>query len=760
MNAARKLLIIVMIYSFFAGQTAMALSEEKSIVPLPSSGNVTLSLAEYNRLVDLAAKSMKAHEKPPIAYTIERADLKLNVGADSVLGTVLLDGQIFSKVETKVPLANGMTILNARQQGKGLPLFEEGHTATAVLPGESAFSVELDAGLPLAIEAGRASFSLPAPAAGSVRLVLAIPGEHTDVRISPGLITSRSSEKGQTTIEAALVPGQTANVWWTTREIAAPVAPKEVRFLSEVKTLVSVGEADLKIAALADITMLQGEPAEFAVKVPEDFEITDVSGATVESSDEDSGILTIHLTGGAQKSHQFLISMERTLNDSKAEVPFISFKDAQRETGEVLVEGAGAMELTAKEGGSLKRMDVKEVNPFLRSLAHSPLQAAFRYHREPNEAPALALAWTRFPDSNVLAAVAEHAVVTTLVTSEGRSLTEVDLTIRNQAQPFLKVDLPQGATILSADVAGEKVKPVQGPDGNRVPLLRANFRPEGAYNVSYVFMHSGTPFAKKGGSEIALPSMDVPISVLEWEVFLPEQYKVKHFGGDAIAESLLPPIEMQAAGEPRYNGGIGAGYGGGVGGGISAPAPKPLLPGQVGGVVVDPQGAVIAGATVKVTQAERGITRVTTSDSFGNWAVSGIPTGRVKVEVSAPGFQSSVLNIDHSAENASRADSRLSVGSATETVEVTAEAPMIETTQSQVGSTFSMNGPRTSSGRGRDKKKDQAQPASQNVFNLQKRVAGVLPVSIDVPRAGHSYRFARALVLDEQTKLSFEYKTK
>jgi hypothetical protein len=758
MNAARKLLSIVMIYSFFAGQTAMALSEEKSIVPLPSSGNVTLSLAEYNRLVDLAAKSMKAHEKPPIAYTIERADLKLNVGADSVLGTVLLDGQIFSKVETKVPLASGMTILNARQQGKALPLFEEGNTATAVLPGQSAFSVELDAGLPMAIEAGRASFSLPAPAAGSVRLVLAIPGEHTDVRISPGLITSRSSEKGQTTIEAALVPGQTANVWWTTREIAAPVAPKEVRFLSEVKTLVSVGEADLKIAALADITMLQGEPAEFAVKVPEDFEITDVSGATVESSEEDAGILTMHLTGGAQKSYQFLLSMERTLNDWKAEVPFISFKDAQRETGEALVEGAGAMELTAKEGGSLKRMDVKEVNPFLRSLAHSPLQAAFRYHREPNEAPALALAWTRFPDSNVLAAVAEHAVVTTLVTSEGRSLTEVDLTIRNQAQPFLKVDLPQGAAILSADVAGEKVKPVQGPDGNRVPLLRANFRPDGPYNVSYVFMHAGAPFAKKGGSEIALPSMDVPISVLEWEVFLPDQYKVKHFRGDAVSESLLPPIIMAAEDGREFdrlqsfstlNPGV-------------APIPQagPVAPGGLAGTVIDPQGAVIAGATVTVSEPERGITRSTTSDSSGAWSVPPLPAGSVKVEISATGFQAFVSQFHHDGVNARRVDSKLSVGGTTETIEVTADAPIIDTTQSQVGSTFSMNGPRTYSGGGRDKKKDQAQPASQNVFNLQKRVAGVLPVSIDVPRAGHSYRFARALVLDEETKLSFEYKTR
>ena len=762
MNSIRKAFVLVLIYSFIAGQSAMAMGEERTVLPLPPSGNVTLSLAEYNRLVDLAAKATRKHEQPPIPYTLERAGLKLRVGTDSVLGTVLLDGQVFTKNEAKVPLASGMTILNARQEGHTLPLFEEGQTATAVLPGQSAFSVSLDAGLPLAIETGRASFNLPVPSAGSARLTLAIPGEHTDVHISPGLITSRISQKGETTVEAALVPGQTANIWWATREVAAPAAPRELRFLSDVKTLVSVSESDLKIAALADITVLQGQPAEFVVNVPEDFEITDVSGATVDSSEQDGSELTIHLTAGSQKSHQVLITMERELKDSSAQAPFISFKNSQRETGEVLVEGAGAMELTAKEGGSLKRMDVKEVNPYLRSLAHSPLQAAFRYHREPNEAPTLALAWTRFPDSSVLAAIAERAVVTTLVTSEGRSLTEVALTLRNQAQPFMKVDLPQGATIVSADVAGEKVKPVQGPDGNRIPLLRPNFRPTDLYTVSFVFMHSGTPFAKKGGSEISLPSMDVPISVMEWEVFLPDQYKVKHFGGDAISANLLPEVEMQTAEESGSSVGIGGFYAvGGVAGGVVAPAGKPLLPGQIGGVVIDPQGAVVAGATVKVTQAERGITRITMSDSSGNWVVSGIPAGRVKVEASAQGFNSTVVNLSHNGVNSSRADLHLSVGGTTETIEVTADAPVIETTQSQVSSTFSNERREFSGGSGgRDKKKDLPQQASQNVFNLQKRVAGVLPVSVDVPRAGHSYRFARALVLDEETKLSFDYKTR
>ena len=44
-------------------------------------------------------------------------------------------------------------------------------------------------------------------------------------------------------------------------------------------------------------------------------------------------------------------------------------------------------------------------------------------------------------------------------------------------------------------------------------------------------------------------------------------------------------------------------------------------------------------------------------------------------------------------------------------------------------------------------------------MNLQKRVAGVLPIRVDVPRAGNSYRFVRPLVIDEETKVTFNYRT-
>jgi hypothetical protein len=50
--------------------------------------------------------------------------------------------------------------------------------------------------------------------------------------------------------------------------------------------------------------------------------------------------------------------------------------------------------------------------------------------------------------------------------------------------------------------------------------------------------------------------------------------------------------------------------------------------------------------------------------------------------------------------------------------------------------------------------------ASANVLNLQRKIAGVLPVAIDVPRTGTSFSFVRPLVLDEETKVTFSYKSR
>ncbi|MFN2531788.1 MAG: carboxypeptidase-like regulatory domain-containing protein [Pyrinomonadaceae bacterium] len=715
---------------------------DASLPPPGSAGTVTLSLAEYNRLVELATKKPTAPNAAPLPFVLSRAVFNLRVEDQLLRGTVEIEGTSLEKGSVKIPLSAGLTVLDASQSNKFLPMSREGDVHSGIISSSGAFSVKLNVASEIASEGGRASFALPVPASGSSLMTLDLPGNHANVGVEPGLITDRKSEQGHTIIDATLEPGKTARVWWTTREIAAPLAQREIRFLSDIKSVVSVGDSQVRVAALCDINVVQGEAAEFKVPLPAGFDLTDVTGSTLESSEIDNSVLTLRVREPSRRNHQFLIAIERTNQKTKVDAPLFSFNGAQRETGELLIEGIGTMDLTATESGALRRMDVREATAIAKSLSRFPLQAAFRYNRHQGDTSKLELEWTQFPDSAVLSAVAERATVTTLTNVEGKSLTEVALRVRNHAQPFVKVELPAGAQLLSAEVEGERVKPVVGPDGSRVPLLRAGLNSSGTYTVSFVYLSSGVRFSKAGAYEMGLPKVDIPISLLTWEVSLPARLQIKQFGGNALAAELFPSTaqnfsldgvdDFDAAVDPSaVTTDIGS-----------------LENGQMGGIVVDPMGAVVPRAVITVVNKQTGSITTVQSNDEGRWIATGVQSGPVTVTIDSPGFAKLEHDFAYVTTHPARIGSTLQVATVTETVQVTAGITSLENEnrivedQVRKSQLFLLTTP------------------SQNVMNLQRRVAGILPVHIDVPQSGRSYRFIRPLVLDEETKISFQYKTK
>ena len=713
--------------------------------PLPTAGppgTVTLTLTEYNRLIDLATRKAKTPPGVPLPFVLSRAVFKLRVEKQTLVGTVDIDGSLLESGPVKTPLTTGLTVLEAKQAGTALPLMQEGPNHSAILIGPGPFAVSLGVAAPLTIEAGRASFILPTPLATSTTLTLELPGNHANVRVEPGLVTSRTNLNGQTVVEAALEPGKPARVWWTTREIAAPVAQRDVRFLSDIKQVVSVGDSQLRVTALCDLIVVQGEAAEFKVPLPEGFDLTAASGNTLESTDLSGNTLTLRVHDPAKRNHQFLIALERANRETKVEAPLLAFSGAQRETGEVLVEGVGAMELIATESGGLRRMDVKEAGAITRSLSHFPLQAAFRYNRRATDTPKLRLEWRQFLDADVLSAVAERATVTTLANIEGRVLTEVTLRVRNHSQPFLKVELPAGAQLFSAEIEGQTVKPVQGADGSRVPLLRAGLDSSRPYSVSFVYLSSGSRFGKTGNYDMGLPRLDIPVNLLMWEVSLPDRLEVKQFGGNALPAEVFPAAVaqnflMDGIDNNDYEANLWSGND------LST-----LQPGQVGGIIVDPAGAVVAGAEVTAVNTQTGTTLTTRSDGDGNWVISGLPPGATSVTISSPGFKRTQQNFQLQSSQPVRMGTTLDVSAANEVVTVTSDVKKLELQSRQVQDLAQLN-------------RGAAMTApSQNVVNLQKRVAGILPVRIDVPKSGKSYRFVSPLVLDEETRITFQYRSR
>jgi Carboxypeptidase regulatory-like domain len=714
--------------------------------PAGPPGTVTLPLADYDRLVERAASPPRPPAAAPVSAVLSRVSLALRVADGAVRGTMDLAGEAYRP--GPVHLFDGRGLLDARQAGRPLAVRLEGNGPDAVITEPGPLALTLDWAGEVVTGPGRASFTVPVPPAGTARASVDLPGPELEVQVTGGVVVERSSAGGRTLLDVALEPGGAAQLSWTVRESAEVAAPREVRFLSDLKTLVTAAESDIRLTTLVDLTVVQGEPTQVDVALPAGFEVVAASGATLEDSAPIAGGLRLTLREPERRRHQILLNLERAVADGsfKTELPLPTLAAAQRETGEVALEGVGTLELDAQEAGSLRRMDVSETGGPLRALAREPLLAAFRYHRRPDEAPRLPVEVRRFPTAAVLAALAERASVTTLVTNEGRTLTEVSLTVRNQAQPFLRVGLPAGATLLSAEVAGEGVKPVTGADGTRVPLLRTGFRPSGPYAVSFVYLAPGAPFANKGEATFSLPRLDVPVSVLDWELFLPDRYKVKTTGGDMLTGMSAVPVYAYSGtvsgrsyGVP---GGVVGGMVGGVSGGVASNDYSAVFAsrsGDVVGVVVDQTGSVIPGATV--TLSGIGPSRTETSDENGGFAFSGLVPGQYRIDAQLTGFSSVSYTLPFNGTPRS-AMLTLRVSTVSEEITISASAPSVETR------------------RGNERKADEPEPqqASANVSNLQRRVAGVLPVRLDVPRAGTSYRFFRPLVVDEETTVRFAYK--
>ena len=133
--------------------------------------------------------------------------------------------------------------------------------------------------------------------------------------------------------------------------------------------------------------------------------------------------------------------------------------------------------------------------------------------------------------------------------------------------------------------------------------------------------------------------------------------------------------------------------------------------------------------------------------------ISDVPSGPVTVTGQMSGFSSARRSFVFD-QRPRQADLMLQVGGLQETVTVTAEAPFINTRSSESSQTIRMNEPKTM----QSDTSQRADVPSANVQSLQRRAAGVLPIRIEVPRAGTSHRFVKPLVIDEETVVSFRYR--
>ena len=107
---------------------------------------------------------------------------------------------------------------------------------------------------------------------------------------------------------------------------------------------------------------------------------------------------------------------------------------------------------------------------------------------------------------------------------------------------------------------------------------------------------------------------------------------------------------------------------------------------QISGTVTDPSGAVLPGVEITATQTETSVSRTAVSNETGAYVLPNLPIGPYRLDASLPGFRSFLQTGIVLQVNSNPAiNIVLQVGQLSETIEVQANAAMVETRSTGVG---------------------------------------------------------------------------
>ena len=111
--------------------------------------------------------------------------------------------------------------------------------------------------------------------------------------------------------------------------------------------------------------------------------------------------------------------------------------------------------------------------------------------------------------------------------------------------------------------------------------------------------------------------------------------------------------------------------------------------GSILGTVTDQATASIAGAAIRITDIDTGVSTSTLSNTTGSYAVSFLPQGNYRVEVTAKGFAHTVIpSVKLHVGDTLHLNFIIQVGKTQQTIAVTAETPMLQSASTSTGQTI------------------------------------------------------------------------
>lgn len=496
------------------------------------SGEVTISLQEYLKML---SGEDQARKLPPRPFTLSGAESRADISGDWLRVRTTCRLELTAPGWQEIPLLSTEAALSGtRLDGKPTPVYQKEGKYFLLTQGLGAHRLELDYQLPLGGKGQRRSTNFRTLDSPVSRLQLVLPGADYDLITNPPVpATARKN-----VVQIAFTGGadRSTMLSWSPRR-KANSANRTARLRAEVKTKVTISERTARCTSTVDYNIRGGEVEILRLKLPQGTEVVEVACSGLAGWNVTEGQLNVALSRSAAEALTLKVVYESPIANinSTWELPSLNVLNVRSVKGWVAIGGSGNIEVTTADLSESRNVEPSQLP---REICGDAVLAAVKYSSQPFR---VTLETRKGEEVALLTASIDSGEVRTLVTGDGKVISNFVYQMRNNRKQYLELRLPKGQVIWSAFVAGKAVKPVETSEGLiKLPLISSlDGQP---YPVELTCVSSRPRYRLMGTEKLRAPEVDVPISRLNWTVHLPGQREVFAFSGDLQPLQLAPEV--------------------------------------------------------------------------------------------------------------------------------------------------------------------------------------------------------------------------
>ncbi|MCU0611315.1 MAG: hypothetical protein MUE60_05955 [Candidatus Eisenbacteria bacterium] len=473
----------------------------------------------------------------PAAVFLDKVELALSVEDDEAritgTATMMTAGSGWRAIDL---VGDAARVSRVTLAGNPAALWSSDAGTRVLTDAEGMQPLEFEYATGVTIQGNSRSVACPVPRSPGCLMTITLPLGSSGLTVAGRRVDLETDAKAATVVVA--IPGQVSVPlsWrYVPPELVLPAGarpgeagPTRGRLMAEALTLYSVdaGAVEGRTRVTADI--VQGTRDSLVFRLQPGLEVLDVASTAAEdwTVARDGGRRLVVLLKNGTKGRVVLhLTHEVSLADSVATVIIRepAILDAVRYRGQAGLQVLTSVRVTPVSHTGSTRTDVRDIPQDLWTMASNPILLAYK-HIDP--AYAIELRVEQQKDIPLLTASVDREQLLSVVSSSGRVVSRARLQVRNSGEQFLKVFLPEDARVWSYQVGGVTAAPSRGDDGGlRLPVPPSEEEEGGLRAVLAELVWSQELDLRPYGGRVAItgPRVEIPCSVVEWEVYVPSR---------------------------------------------------------------------------------------------------------------------------------------------------------------------------------------------------------------------------------------------